>query len=145
MTFAGMPYCARSACRAAGSSSSFGLMVSVADPLELLTSLNAAVRIVPGAAAPPSTPVRPRVSALEGVPENTSDRRDRWRTDDRSGSLLLVRTKLSGQRSSVISHGRIHAAAAVTQMLLSLTLDPLAMCFPGGLLADSEGRANLRP
>ena len=60
MTFAGMPYCARSLCRAAGSSSSFGLMVSVAVPLELLTSVNAAVRIVPGAWAPPGTPVRPR-------------------------------------------------------------------------------------
>ena len=48
VTFAGMPYCARSLCRAAGSSSSPGLIVSVAVPLELLASVKAAVRIVPG-------------------------------------------------------------------------------------------------
>src|SRR6266702_5685106 len=51
VTFAGMPYCARLPCRAAGWSSSFGLMVSVAVPLELLTRVNDAVRIVPGARA----------------------------------------------------------------------------------------------
>ncbi|HKR67951.1 MAG TPA: hypothetical protein VJT16_03840 [Streptosporangiaceae bacterium] len=51
VTFAGMPYCARSLCRAAESSSSAGLMVSVAVPLELLASVNDAVRIVPGARA----------------------------------------------------------------------------------------------
>ena len=64
VTLAGMPYCARSLCRAAGSSSSFGLMVSVAVPLALLTSVNDAVRIVPGAAAAPSTPVRPTANAV---------------------------------------------------------------------------------
>src|SRR5215471_4258718 len=64
VTVAGMPYCARSLCRAAGSSSSFGLMVSVAVPSELLTSVNDAVRIVPGVLAGPSTPVRPSASAV---------------------------------------------------------------------------------
>src|SRR5215469_4399757 len=64
VTFAGMPYRARSFCRAAGSSSSFGLMVSVAVPLALLASVNDAVRIVPGGRAGPSTPVRPRASAV---------------------------------------------------------------------------------
>src|SRR5215472_16029593 len=64
VTFAGMPYCARSLCRAAGSSSSLGLMVSVAVPSELLTSVNAVVRIVPGVRAGPSTPVSPSASAV---------------------------------------------------------------------------------
>src|SRR5580704_17975047 len=63
VTFAGMSYCARSLCRAVGSSSSFGLMVSVAVPLGLLASVTDAVRIVPGVRAGPSTPVRPRASA----------------------------------------------------------------------------------
>src|SRR6266567_2599043 len=66
VTSAGMPYCARSLCRAAGSRSSPGLRVSVAVPLELLTSVNAAIRIVPvlRAGAGPRTPVRPRTSAV---------------------------------------------------------------------------------
>src|ERR1700735_4199417 len=49
VTFAGMPYLARSLCRVAGSRSSFGLRISVALPAEFLTILNEAVRIVPGA------------------------------------------------------------------------------------------------
>jgi hypothetical protein len=64
VTFAGMPYCARSLCRAAGPSSSFGLMASVAVPLALLTSVNDAVLIVPGVRAGPSTPVRPSASPV---------------------------------------------------------------------------------
>src|ERR1700722_5727506 len=49
VTFAGMPYSARSLCRVAGSRNSCGLMVSVALSLAFLTILNAAFRIVPGA------------------------------------------------------------------------------------------------
>ena len=66
MTIAGMPSCARSPCRVAGSRSSPGLMVSVVVPLGLLTIVNAAVRIVPvpWAGAEPRTPVRPSASAV---------------------------------------------------------------------------------
>jgi hypothetical protein len=39
-------------------------MVSVAVPLALLTTVNAAVWIVPGARAGPRTPVRPSASAV---------------------------------------------------------------------------------
>jgi hypothetical protein len=62
VTMAGMPSCARSFCRVPGSSSTFGLMVRVAVPSALLTSVNAAVRIVPVLRAGPE-PVRPRPSA----------------------------------------------------------------------------------
>src|SRR5580658_5241883 len=47
VTFAGMPYWARSFCSVMGSNSTCGLMVSVSVPLALRARVKAAVRIVP--------------------------------------------------------------------------------------------------
>src|SRR5215467_15311008 len=62
VTLAGMPSLSRALCRVPGSNSSPGLSVSVAVPLALLTSVNAAVWIVPArcAGAEPIAPDRPR-------------------------------------------------------------------------------------
>lgn len=61
------------ALQGAGSSSTFGLMVSVSLPLGLLTSVNAAVRIVPVPCAD-GEPVRLRLSATPAPTTPAADR-----------------------------------------------------------------------
>jgi hypothetical protein len=73
VTMARMPSRARSLCRVPGSSSTFRLMVSVAVPLALLTSVNAAVRIVPVPCAD-GEPVSPRPSTIPAPATPAADR-----------------------------------------------------------------------